>query len=804
MEIIGPVPQALSNEDIIKRYDSSITEIIKAAADPQFDYERTILLNQARLAWMFVKGQHFNVPGQVTTPFGEIIDYQPFDITNGSDETGPDVRLSPPINVFGGDCFKFMAVMGQSSPRVKAVSDDQEDTDSLETAKNADVNIRDLWIKNKIDRKWKSLAFHQYVTGPSYLRGVWNTDARKYGQSTEPRIDVQTAEDGTLMPVVTGQTTYANGDAEIRMYSVLEIAHDYMAKDLEECGFLHCEVMRSKWELMGCYPGKPTSDEEGNEITGPGPLDKFRDQDPPDNDRTASSVTASEARDAVAVPSGTGRTQKPGFWRFKESWLAPYLFEAITDEEARKVFKEHFSRGLYVARVGSVTVDIDERCITDEWSVCKVGRGEKILERPIGADGLPIQRALNDLFGMALETVLRAITKTIMDSTLVDRESWNKNESVPAEIILTAMPADGDLTKRIFQIPPSRLSDQVLPLWQRAREIMQDVSGIRPELSGGGQPTQTFREAKQRRDQALMQLAPQADEMRYAAEGIAEILVKLRAKFGSGTVKAQRQGAYGIETDVADIAALKESGWHAEADDNFPMSLSDRRDALYSMLKEWPPQVQEALSLLDPINIGEVMELIQIPGFQSAITDQKDKTLKDVEQLLKEQAIDGPPNPDGTPGAKKPSIPMDAYDNHALVANFLGKWMISRTGQKTKLDNPGGFENVEAFFNEHQALATPPAPPPPPPVKASLSVSAKMEDFPGLTNELLVGAGLPPQPPSTGAQQPAPAPGPQPTGDLGTPAAPMAQPVPAAPEVPMNGLPPLPGGPQGPQPPGIQ
>ena len=355
--------------------------------------------------------------------------------------------------------------------------------------------------------------------------------------------------------------------------------------------------MRSKWDIIAEYPGKG-EDEDGNPL--PGPFDQYRLNDIPDDEKTASSITAAEAVDAVAVPSGTGRTQRPGYWRWTERWLSPRLFEAITDPEARKVFKEHFSRGLYVAKAGSKTAEIDERFVTDEWAVCRVGHGEKILERPIAADGLPIQRALNDLFGMAIETVLRAITKTIVDSQLIDRESWNQNEAVPAEILLTAMPVDGDLTKRIFQIPPTRLSDQTVPLWQMARTIMQDITGIRPELTGGGQPTQTYREAKQRKDQAMLQLAPQADENALRRCRHRRDLGELRAKFGSGTVKAQRQGAYGIETDVADIAALKETGWHAESDDNFPMTLSDRRDALFSMLKDFPPEVQAALCAPQP------------------------------------------------------------------------------------------------------------------------------------------------------------------------------------------------------------
>ena len=141
----------------------------------------------------------------------------------------------------------------------------------------------------------------------------------------------------------------------------------------------------------------------------------------------------------------------PNQWRFTEWWVPPHLYEAVTDENGRQVIKNQFFRGMYIAKVGDIVVEIDEREVTEEWTVCTVNRGEKIIERPICADNVPIQRAINDLMGMALETILRAITQTIVDNTLVDREAMSTREALPSEMILTALPVDGDLNKRIFQ-----------------------------------------------------------------------------------------------------------------------------------------------------------------------------------------------------------------------------------------------------------------------------------------------------------------------------------------------------------------
>jgi hypothetical protein len=173
--------------------------------------------------------------------------------------------------------------------------------------------------------------------------------------------------------------------------------------------------------------------------------------------------------------------------------------------------------------------------------------------------------------------------------------------------------------------------------------------------------------------------------------------------------------------------------------------------------------------VLAPINIEETLELLQIRGFQSVIAEHKRKTLSDVAQLLAAQPVEGQ-GPDGQP-QKQSSIPVDTYDNHEFVAQFLAVWMISSTGQDQKAKNPRGFENVELFWQGQQAAAQPPTPPGPPTVRTNLYVAAKLADMPPqFTQEIMGGANLgqipapeQPQPGELGVPEPAasePGPGP--------------------------------------------
>ncbi len=752
MTINGPV-EFLKPEEVIAKYggpQGPINQLFAAAKEPQFELERQVQIRKARYNWMMVKGKQFQIPGFIgdTTSNDEIVDfvdaagYGAGAAGYGDGDGGAQVAATFPINVLGGDLYKFQAVMGQSSPAVKAVADNPADNEQLGVAKDADAVLREAWEKLRINRCWRILAFHQFTTGPCYIHTPFVADRSKNGVSVEPKIEI--GADG--MPVQSGTQEYPNGDVEFNTYSVIECSHPYQAQQIEDCAWFQIEYMRNKYALLESFGDQ---------------LDQYRDGAPPDDDMGASSTVASEARSAVTNPSSIGRPMQSTDWRFRQLFVRPVQFQAIKERDARELFQRQYPNGLYIAKVGSVTVMLDgDRQMDDELAACKTGRGEKIVEDPIANDVVPIQRAINDLGNLAIETVLRAIAKTIVDQMLFDRKSLSMNEAIPAEVIFTTTGGMGDLNKMIAQIPPARVSDQLMPIAEWLRAQMQDISGIRPELYGGGAPTNTYREAKQRKEQALAQLTPQAQEMQFAAERIGRNIVKQRAKYGSGVIKSTRKTAFGNRTDAVDQAAIADTGWHTEADDNFPMTVADTSDKLWGILKEFPPEVQQALSLLDPINLERNLAILQLPGYESVYEDQKRKTLADVAKLLQAAPIDGQPDPQtGQPGPPQPSIQPDQYDDHQFVADFLRKLMVSKDGQDEANSNPQGFSNLVAFQAAQQQLAQPPQPPAPPLVRTNLNVTSKLEDMsPEFTQEVLQGAGLPANP----AAVPAPKPGPMP------------------------------------------
>ena len=158
------------------------------------------------------------------------------------------------------------------------------------------------------------------------------------------------------------------------------------------------------------------------------------------------------------------------------------------------------------------------------------------------------------------------------------------------------------------------------------------------------------------------------------------------------------------------MSDIQDTGWHAESDDSFPQTQSDKRDAVFTLLKDGLPDiVMNTLGITDPLNAVALTEAMQVPDFQSAVVEQIQKVMKTIQQLLRAAPIPAPPPPPGPPGAPPPppapplpSIPCDLFDDHTLVSQFMAKWLRSPAGQKY-VGTPG-FENCKAYWTASNKL----------------------------------------------------------------------------------------------------
>ena len=127
MQEIGSAEPVLSKDEIIARWGGPggpLSHILDAARDPLHESERLIQIRKARYNWRFIGGDQFIAPGFTSDYMGqETIDFVSADAYPDPDENGSQIGTAYPVNFSGGDCYKFVAVMGQGAPKVKALPD---------------------------------------------------------------------------------------------------------------------------------------------------------------------------------------------------------------------------------------------------------------------------------------------------------------------------------------------------------------------------------------------------------------------------------------------------------------------------------------------------------------------------------------------------------------------------------------------------------------------------------------------------------------------------------------------------------
>src|ERR1035437_9632012 len=118
MQELGTPPRTYTEDEIIALWGDKggpIDELIAAAKDPQHEFERLVQVRKATYNWRMVAGDQFVAPGFTSDYTGqEMVDFVSVDSGPDADQPGSQVSFAYPINVLGGDCYKFVAVMGQS------------------------------------------------------------------------------------------------------------------------------------------------------------------------------------------------------------------------------------------------------------------------------------------------------------------------------------------------------------------------------------------------------------------------------------------------------------------------------------------------------------------------------------------------------------------------------------------------------------------------------------------------------------------------------------------------------------------
>lgn len=668
-----------------------IRKLIEEHIEREYDEERRRLIRRAEYNLHFLRGDQF-----VAFAWdGERVSWQ--DVREKKDGK---LKFCYPINIVRGDCNKYTAVVGQRAPNVKAVADDVEDQESVDAAKRADVRLRDLWVnKWRIQKRViKPVATHQWTTGPVLARVVFNSDAFKYGTRTEPTIELvpqPVDEFGTTIdvPTETGTKEYPNGEAELKLYDTRHFFCSPHAKHLEDSDFLLIEEMVPKAKLLSIHRKQIA--------------EKDRD-DETDYSTSSASQAAQDAQESTTSPTSTRPEDRKTSWRHTEIWLRPYMFELLDGKALRQMAAQEFPDGVLVTMVNGKIVEMENERPEDSCAICKTGQGEYILGDPLVTDLIPFQKAINDAMGLLIEILLRSVPKTVVDAKTFKRSSF-EGEAVVNEVLFANLQGL-DPEKLMKQFPMAKLPEQAVGLIEFIRAMSREIDGILEALFGGGPAVQTWRDAKQRKDQAMMQISNSYECIQEFLERLGECGVRISAKYGIGPVKAPATDtAFGDVSDSVMMEELSEFGWHVEAEENAPNTWAEEVDRLQELIQQ-SPQVAQAIGVMDNVNIGAFLQKFGFRGFKVPLDDERERVEEIILELLK-----SPPITDVDPmtGAtvEQPSIPtIDFEIDPGIVSDFVRKWLNTKRGRREEKANPQGYANVKAWGKAHQAMVPPPMP----------------------------------------------------------------------------------------------
>lgn len=750
---LGDAPKPPSKEELLAKLTPALKLVIESDIDSDTDAEKVYQYQNARKNYLMYRGLQFLAP----VMRDGIADFA--SVGSGYGSGNGEGCYAYQQNIFRGYGRKFIAVMGQRAPNVKAMADDPEDEKSVRATRSADEANAILNSWWDVDERNIEASLKVWAIGPAFIYTPWNADGLMYGYREEPKYETsqqpmgeshfhclqcgadspqagpcpkcgyelgpqdEVAPESVDVPQVAGTTKYPNGRVECHVADAFTVTIPFYTTRLETCPWLRYEYEMPKSQLISKFP----------ELRGANL----------DSDASGQSAQGQAARESVTSPTGAplSSSRNKNRWLFTRIWMQAWQYASVADDGIRQVLEQNYPTGLKITRVQGKIVALEEEKLDQLWSVIKPEAGETINTDPLGQDMVSAQLLKNDMLNIAAETMERGIPVTMVDSRVIDAEQWGKRQAMPSEVIPTLPPPGGSMGESFYQLPASRFSDQMMPFMQGVEQDARSGVGVVDEIFGGGNAP-TARQAEINKNAAMMGLGTSWTYFRKGWEKAKRNGVMQLVKYGSGTI---REGSR-----MVDLNELTAGGWHFEADEAIPATWGQMRDMLLFMMEK-PPEILDAFGFTRPENIETNAALLGLPGYYIPGLEDKDKTQDTIQKLLQGQPTQQP-KPDGSTDTQ-PSIPADEFeDNHQMVVQLVQGWAQSQPGRTAREQNPNGYSNVIAWGLAHQKMAQPP-PPPPPPVVPKVSVAVSSKDLaPNQTQAILKDANLdvPPPPPPLG------------------------------------------------------
>jgi hypothetical protein len=790
--------------DVIKRYGDYLKRLTDKQIRDGVDREKVFQYAIVRRNDFYYRGNQHLAP--TFTGSGELIDFKPINnqmlLKNSSTPSANSVIYDYVINHFRGDLRKFVGVLGQKSPNVKARPAWQRDEAGIRRSNIANDTA------SYLRQQWDTEAANRYLVlslgknGTTFLHTPFVADGDRYGYHEEPVWGSQPQKlepdgysckfCGTLtpgnianissmlprcsnpacrqplgpedyhvgasedIPAIVGSQKYPNGTVELHVHSAYDVTTPFYIKDLEHCPWLFVEFEEDAAVLVSRFPNRGLdADLEADKISF-------------ESAGGSSASLGKLARQQASSTTGYGMYDRPNRWNYSRFWIRPAMYAYLSKSgldgtEAKSAIdemKQKFPRGMKLTYVNHKLVDVEHERLDEVWAVVKPETSEYLYADPIFNDYIQGADIINDAWNINVQLLETAIPALIFDPNILDpkkvRNGFQPNEFVPM------IPGTGaQAANSFYKIPTSDPKPEIVNFQKLVIESLREIVGLLPAIWGGDENVQTAEQARRRLNQALMVLATTWNEMRNGWAKAYRNGARQLARYSLGRLVSSQGDAESVTVkELSDLEEILLGGWDFECDQAIPMNWTQLKDFVQSILT-MAPEMAHLIGMDNPENLDKVSEGIGIPGWELPELKERARIRDLIGQLLQSGPVQGPMGP-------MPSIPLDFQVTWRpdMVMKVVHDFLMDEDGRSA--EGTPGYENVVAAGMAALQAMAPPQPPPVPSGGKGLPSPPPGDPAQGLPGPLT--SGQPPEAP----EAPLPPLNP-PSGNMNLNATPMVQ-----------------------------
>jgi hypothetical protein len=513
--------------------------------------------------------------------------------------------------------------------------------------------------------------------------------------------DLRRAERVTV-PRVVETRRVANGQEVISIAGGLELNTPVWANEMHEFPYLQWQAEVHRAKLKAAYPHAANKIE-----TTPS--------------QGAEDVYARVSRISVeqGLPSIHPGDALMNLITFDRTWLRPWAFYSVEDEDVRRELLALFPDGCYVAFAGDAYCEARNESMDDHWRVLHALPGDGQNRPSVGDSLVQVQERYNVLSNMQAETYEYGIPPIYADPQVLDFDALANQVAEPAAHFPARARPGQPLAAGFFQPAPAQVPpDMIRHQQDLIGPVAQFLTGLFPAVFGGNmEDVKTASGYALARDQALGRLGLVWRRLKQFYGEVMLLGVESFRKNRPEDVDVPLLGPDGmLDARMIRVADLKGNvAVHPETDETFPRLKSQQRGVLQQLFGLKDPLIQEAMA--DPANIGYIKNVLGLTELVIPGEDSRNKQLREIQALLGAAPIvvevpaagdQRTDNSDQEAGGDRsrtvvlPSVAVDSLlDNHAVEFEECKRWSNSEAGQSARMTNPAGFANVRAHAEAH-------------------------------------------------------------------------------------------------------